>query len=341
MTGELSIFALSETRPVAERIAESLQLALAALEERSFEDGEHKIRPLESVRGRDVYVIQSLCGDQRLSVNDKLCRLLFLISTLKDAAAARVTAVVPYLCYARKDRRTKSRDPVTTRYVAALFEAAGVDRVLTVDVHNPAAYQNAFRCGTEHLEARLLFADHVVERFADESIVVVSPDAGGVKRATAFRNTLRSALGRDIPLAFLEKQRSEGVVSGEAVVGPVDGRCAVIIDDLISTGTTLVRAAEACRRLGATRVLAMATHGVFTSESNEVLAAADALESIVITNTVPPVRITHDQARAKLTVLDAAPLLGVAIRRMHTNGSLVELMSDERAAHSGPTAAAP
>ena len=122
-------------------------------EERECEDGEHKARPLISVRGKNVFVVQSLYGDDRQSGNDKLCRLLFSIDALKDAAAARVTAVVPYLAYARKDRKTKPRDPVTTRYVAALFEAVGIDTVMTLDVHNLAAFQNAFRCRPEHLEA--------------------------------------------------------------------------------------------------------------------------------------------------------------------------------------------
>src|SRR5690606_10337866 len=130
-----------------------------------FEDGEHKIRPLTSVRGRDVYVLSSLYGETDRSPDEKLCRLLFFIATLRDNGATRVTAVVPYLAYARKDRRTQSRDPVTTRYVASLFEAVGVDRVVTLDVHNLAAFQNAFRCRTEHLEARMLFVRHLVERF--------------------------------------------------------------------------------------------------------------------------------------------------------------------------------
>jgi len=320
-----AIFALSETQPFAERVAAELRLPLGEIRERSFEDGEHKNRPMESVRGRDVFVVQSLHGDDSLSVNDKLCRLLFLIRTLKDAAAARVTAVLPYLCYARKDRQTKTRDPVTTRYVAMLFEAVGVDRVLTIDVHNLAAYQNAFRCVTEHLEARLLFAEHLLQRAGDEEIVVVSPDAGGVKRATAFRETLATATGRDVPLAFLEKKRSAGVVSGDAVVGPIEGRVAVIVDDLI---------ADACQRMGATRIFAMATHGVFSSEANDVFADADALESVLITNTVPLVRMTSDRAKARLKVLDIAPLFAEAIRRMHTNESLVELMSDDRLAQA-------
>jgi ribose-phosphate pyrophosphokinase len=154
----LALFSLRAGQAYAERVAAHLGVPLAPHEEREFEWGQHKARPLESVRGKDVYVVESLHGDVGQSVNDKLCRLLFFLGALRDAAAARVTAVVPFLCYARKERKTKPRDPVTTRYVAALFEAVGVDRVVTLEVHDLAAFQNAFRCRTEHLDARRTFA---------------------------------------------------------------------------------------------------------------------------------------------------------------------------------------
>ena len=140
----IAVFAPKSGREFGERVCSHLGIAPCALEERDFEDGEHKTRPLESVRGKDVFVIQSLYGDAGQSVNDKLCRLLFFLGALRDASAERVTAVVPYLCYARKDRRSKSRDPVTTRYFAELFEAMGIDRLVTLDVHNLAAFQNEF-----------------------------------------------------------------------------------------------------------------------------------------------------------------------------------------------------
>jgi ribose-phosphate pyrophosphokinase len=220
---ELKLFALSATRGFGERVAERLALPLGKHEEREFEDGEHKARPLESVRGRDVYVIQSLHGDVEQSANDKLVRLLFFLGALKDAGAERVTAVVPYLCYARKDRRSKPRDPISSRYVAALFEAVRVDRVVTLDVHNIAAYENAFRIGIDHLEARPLFVDHFAADALEGPITVVSPDVGGVKRADAFRESLERRLRRPIAGGFMEKRRSEGVVSGELLVGEVAG----------------------------------------------------------------------------------------------------------------------
>ena len=166
---------------------------LAAHEEREFEDGEHKARPLSVVCGADV-LLQSLHGGPEQSANDKLCRLLFFIGALKDAGARRVTALVPYLCYARKDRRTKPNDPVTTRYVASLFEAVGTGAVVTLDVHNPAAFENAFRCPTVALTAAPLFVDYV-KTLADESMCVVSPDPGGTKRADAVSRGAGSRAG--------------------------------------------------------------------------------------------------------------------------------------------------
>ncbi|HYL57039.1 MAG TPA: ribose-phosphate pyrophosphokinase [Gemmatimonadales bacterium] len=322
---ELTLFAPEASRDFGAKVAQALGLPLAHHEERAFEDGEHKSRPLVNVRGRDVFVLHSLYGDARESANDKLCRLLFFIGALKDAAAARVTALVPYLCYARKDQKTKPRDPVTTRYVAALFEAVGTDRIVTIDVHNLAAYQNAFRCGTDHLEARGLFVEYLRPRLGDSAAVVVSPDIGGVKRADRFRVALGATLGREVPLAIMEKERSGGVVTGQALVGDVAGRVAVVIDDLISTGTTLARVAAACRERGATRVVAAATHGIFSEDANARLAEP-ALAEVIVTDTVPPIRLTAPAVLRKLVVLDAAPLFAAAARRIHEGGSLVELL---------------
>jgi ribose-phosphate pyrophosphokinase len=323
----LRLFALNTSRPYGERVAAALGVALASHEEREFEDGEHKARPLENVRGRDVYVIQSLYGEPGMSANDKLIRLLFFIGALKDASAARVTAVCPYLAYSRKDRRTKPRDPVSSRYVAQLFEAVGTDRVVTLDVHNLAAYQNAFRIPAEHLEARGLFVAWFAACLQDDPIVVVSPDAGGIKRADAFRDALSRALGRPVAAAFMDKRRSEGVVSGEAVVGEVGGRTAIIIDDLISSGTTLARAAAACKALGASRVYAAASHGMFAGAAAEVLANP-ALEKVLVTDTIPPFRLPPALLGSRVEVLDSAPLFAEAIRRLHSGGSLVELLQD-------------
>lgn len=324
---DLSLFALDASRPFGERVATALGVALTLHEEREFEDGEHKARPLENVRGHDVYVIHSLYGEPGISANDKLVRLLFFIAALKDASASRVTAVCPYLAYSRKDRRSKPRDPVSSRYIAQLFEAVGSDRMLTLDVHNLAAYQNAFRIPAEHLEARGLFVEWFAARLSQDDIVVVSPDAGGVKRADAFRISLSRALGRPLDSAFMEKRRSEGMVSGDAVVGEVKGRTAIIVDDLISSGTTLARAAAACKRLGAEKVFAAASHGAFNGVAAEVLADP-ALDKVLVTDSIPPFRLRPSLLVERVEVLDSAPLFAEAIRRLHGGGSLVELLQD-------------
>jgi ribose-phosphate pyrophosphokinase len=321
----LRLFALSESHALGQSIGSNLGLPLSAHEERDFEDGEHKTRPLENVRGCDVFVIQSLYSEPGLSVNDKLCRLLFFIGALKDASAQSVTAVLPYLAYARKDRKTKPRDPVTTRYMAQLLEAVGVDRVVTLDVHNLAAFQNAFRCPTDHLEAKNLFVEHFGAWVRDLEVVVVSPDIGGVKRAEQFREALGHCLNRPAGSAFMEKQRSAGVVSGEALVGDIKGKAAIIIDDMISTGGTISRTAHACRSQGAQSVHAAAAHGIFVGKADQVVADP-ALDSLVVTNTLPPFRLDPELVRSRLTVLDVAPLFADAIRRIHNGGSIVDLL---------------
>ena len=325
MNGELVLFALGGSTRLGRDVAAGLGTELAPLEEREFEDGEHKARPLANVRNRDVIVLHSLHGDGTRSADEKLVRLLFFAGALKDSAASRVTAVVPYLAYARKDRKTKARDPVTTRYVAQLMEAVGIDRVVALDVHNVAAYQNAFRCRVEHLEAACLFVRRLAPSLGSGPVVVVSPDSGGVKRAEDFRRRLREALGRPVPLAFAEKHRSGRVVSGEALVGDVGGATAIVVDDLIASGTTMARAALACRSRGATAVYAVATHGVFAEGANEVLGG-DAFERIYVTDSVEPAPTRSAALAGKLEYVGIAEFLAEAVLRIHNGGSLSELM---------------
>jgi len=321
---KLLLFALHGADELGSAIAAKLGQPLAAHEEREFEDGEHKARPLETVREASVFVLDSLHGGPERSANDKLCRLLFFVGALKDAGAARVTALTPYLCYARKDRRTKPNDPVTIRYVASLFEAVGTDAIVTLDVHNPAAFENAFRRITVALTAAPLFVDYV-KRLPDEKLCIVSPDTGGAKRADALHEALESALGRPIGKGFADKRRSAGVVSGDLFVGDVAGGTALIIDDLISTGGTLVRAACAARKAGATHVTALVTHGLFMPGA-EVALADPAIDRIVITDSVPAFRLCSGTARAKLDILPVAPLLAEAVRRLHAGDTLGDLL---------------
>jgi ribose-phosphate pyrophosphokinase len=322
----IDLFALNATREFGVKVAGELGIELAAHEEREFEDGEHKARPLVSVRGHDVYLIQSLHSGPAASVNDKLCRLLFFISTLKENGARRVTAVIPYLAYARKDRQTKPRDPVTTRYLAVLLEAAGADLVMTLEVHNIVAFQNAFRCQTIHLDPRRLFAKEALALvIGDKPVVVASPDPGGVKRAQLFRETLEASLGRPVGSAFLEKRRSAGVVSGELLIGEVDGATVLVVDDLISTGGTLARAAKACRGHGAEKVFAFAAHGLFVGGASEVIRQSE-LATTFVMDTVPPFRLASGMLDCRVRIVSAAPLFAEAIRRCHSGGPITELV---------------
>ena len=313
---DVRLFGLGSSRPQARAVAAALGMELAAHEEREFEDGEHKARPLESVRGMDAYVVHSLHGEPDQSGNDKLCRLLFFLAALRDHGAARVSALVPYLCYARKDRRTQPGDPLISRYVAQLFEAVGTDCIATLDVHNPAAFENAFRCRTEHVLACALFASRLAGDFSGREVVVVSPDAGGMKRADALRLALAERLGAPVGLGMMEKRRSRGVVSGEALFADVAGCAVVIVDDMIASGSTVLRAAHAARSAGAASVVAVASHGLFVGDAGDALADP-ALDRILVTDSVPPFRIQGRAATGRVEVLAAAPLFAAAIVRMH------------------------
>lgn len=318
----MRIFALQGTRELGRSVAASLERNLDEHEERDFEDGEHKSRPKDSVRGEDVYVVSSLAGDEAASANDRLVKLLFFLGACRENGAGRVTAVVPYLAYSRKDRQTKRRDPVTTRYVAQLFEAMGTDCVITLDVHNVSAFQNAFRCRTLHLEARHLLARRILVLAAGAPVTVFSPDSGGIKRAQLLRETYED-LGGDARLGFMEKRRSGGVVSGDLFAGDVEGTAVFLVDDMISTGGTMLRAAAACRERGAASVHAVASHGLFRFGS-EALLQADAIDSIVVTDSVAGA----ERRGAGVEIVPVGPLIGETIRRLNFGepvGDLAEL----------------
>lgn len=323
----LRLFAPHASADLGHKIADALGEPLASHEERDFEDGEHKTRPLDNVRGADVYVAHSLHGGPLESVNDKLCRLLFLIGALKDGGARRVTALVPYLCYARKERRTKPGDPVTTRYVASLFEAVGTDAVVTLEVHNGAAFENAFRCPTVALTSAPLFVDYWQSAdpaaTGEHDVCVISPDPGGLKRAELFREALQAATGRPVTKGMADKHRSAGRIGGDFFAGDVAGRTAVIVDDIVSTGATLLHAARLARQAGAVRVVALVTHGLFTPGAAEVIADP-AIDRVAVTDTVAPFRLGNVACRDKIDTVPAAPLLAEAVRRLHANEALTD-----------------
>ncbi|MBK6862546.1 MAG: ribose-phosphate pyrophosphokinase [Ideonella sp.] len=313
------LFCLDSDCGFALALAAALDETLARHEDRRFEDGEHKLRPLVDPRGDDVYVVSSLHGGLQDSPHDKLCRLLLFLATLREHGAARVTAVVPYLAYARKDRQTKPLDPVTLRYVAQLFEAMGTDQMIVLEAHNVAAFQNAFRCPTQHLEAHRAFDALVPELAGEGPLAVASPDPGGVKRALLWRESLEARLVRPVHFAMVDKRRSLGLVtSSRLVAGDVDGATVLLLDDLIASGETMLGAAAALRHAGARKVVALAAHGLFVGAAATVLAEPG-IDTVVVTDSVPAFRLPPGgTAASKLRVVSAAPLFAQAIRESHT-----------------------
>ncbi len=313
----MKLFAMNASSGLGERVAELLGHRLDAHEEREFSHGEHKVRPLVDVWSEDVYVISSLHGDSTLSVNDKICRLLFFVGALKDAGASSVTAVLPYLAYSRKDRRTKPRDPVTTRYLATTLESVGVDRIVTVDVHSPTALDNSFRCPAVNLSTTELFADYFFRTIGDTVDSIVAPDLGGVKATRVFVDAYADLSHASLPMAVMDKRRSEGIVSGSGLVGTV-GDHVLIVDDMIGSGTTLCRAASACIEAGATRVSVGATHGLFQEGAPRLFEQAG-IDAIVVTDTVAIDRLSLAAAsRERIITIGCAPLLAECLRSMQT-----------------------
>ncbi len=311
----MKLFALNASSALGVRIAAQLGCGLDSHEEREFSYGEHKARPLVSVQGEDVYVISSLHGDRDFSVNDKICRLLFFIGALKDAGAGRVTAVSPYLAYSRKDRRTKSRDPVTTRYLATALQSVGTDRVVTMDIHNLAAFENSFRCPTVNLETTGLFADYFHRTASDDIDSIVSPDLGGIKATRRLADAYSRRSGRTLGFSVMDKRRSEGQVSGSGLIGTV-GEHVLIVDDMIGSGTTLCRATAACLEAGAARVSVGATHGLF-QEGATALFAQSGIDTITVSDSVAIENLgLPDEDLARVQCIGTADMIAECIREL-------------------------
>jgi len=322
-------FCLQGSRALGEAIAAHSGWPISPHEEREFESGEHKIRALVDVGGRDVFILHHLDGEMPQtgappqSANDKLIRMLFFIGSLKNAGARQITAMTPYLPYARKDRRTKSRDPVSMRYVAELFEAMGTDVLVTLDIHNLGAFENAFRtCRAENLTAANIMADAVMKVLGDDAATVVSPDAGGEKRAELFRVVLEKRTGRPVGNALLEKHRSGGVVTGSLFAGDVNGRTVIIVDDMISSGGTIMRAVQACREHGAARVFAMATHGLFSGNPTPLFEKGGPDRLFVSDSVAVPSKLLAE----RLQIVSVAPLLAKAMACLDDGGALYDLV---------------
>ena len=325
---EARLFVLTESRAIADSVAQNAALAIAPLEDRRFEDGEFKLRPLESVRGHTTFVLQSLAGTVERPASERLLRLLFLLNVLRDDGATRRVALVPYLAFARKERRTQPRDPVNTRYVAQLLEISGADQLIALDVHNSAAIDNAFRIPTDHLTALPMMAHHFASCDSGAKVTVVSPDIGGIKRVQIFRELLESRLGREVEQAFIEKRRAQGIVSTGMLVGEVIGREVVVLDDLCSTGGTLMRAANICRRAGAKSVHVAVTH-MLSAVGLMALLRSEDISTIITTDSIAaPLALPQTAGSLdKLVTLPIAPLFGQAVRRILARKPVTPLLT--------------
>ncbi len=312
MKDEIKIFTGSANRPLAEAIGRYVDVPLGQAEIGRFSDGEVQVEITENVRGGDVFVIQSICTPG----NDHLMELLLMLDAFKRASARRITAVVPYYGYARQDRKVAPRVPISAKLVADLITTAGASRVLTVDLH-AGQIQGFFDVPVDNVYATPVLLEYLRGRIGRRDVTVISPDAGGVERARAFAKRL------DANLAIIDKRRARpNEVAEMQIIGEVDGRVAVIVDDMVDTAGTLAAAAEAVRGAGAPLVLACATHPVLSGNAIPRLAQSS-IDELIVTDTIPLRR--EATKLAKLHVLSVAPLLGEAIRRTHEEASISSL----------------
>jgi len=314
---DIKIFAGNSNRPLAEEISEKIGLPLGAATVGKFNDGECAINIGEVVRGSDVFVIQSTCAP----VNDNLVELLIMIDALKRASAGRITAVMPYFGYARQDRKAKARDPISAKLVANLITTAGADRVLTMDLHTPQL-QGFFDIPVDHLMGVPVMAEYFKKIFEDTSdVVAVSPDVGSVTRTRMFAEWL------DIPIAIIDKRRPRANVSEVMnVIGDVKGKRAVLIDDLIDTGGTIVNGANALMEMGAKEVYTCCTHGVLSDPACERIDKSCIKEAVML-NTIP---LPKNRPVSKITSLSVASLFAEAIERIYGDISISTLFAQKK-----------
>jgi ribose-phosphate pyrophosphokinase len=311
------IFSGNSNPQLADEIAKRLKLHVGKALVTEFKNEETRVEIGENVRGSEVFVVQPICkSPDGKGVNDSLMELLLMIDALKRASAARITAVIPYYGYAKQDKKTKGREPISAKVVANLLKITGAKRIVTLDLH-AAQIQGFFDIPVDNLMAMPVLTNYLKkEGLCDDKIVVVSPDAGGVHRAELFAKRLGSSL------AIVFKRRPEPDVSEVTdIVGDVDGKIAVIVDDMISTGGTLAKAAEAIKGRGATQVYTVASHGIFAGDAVKVLEES-AIEKVIVTNTIPLPGIEN---HAKFVQLSIAQTFADAISRITTNRSVSEL----------------
>ncbi|WP_057754304.1 ribose-phosphate diphosphokinase [Weissella kandleri] len=304
----LKVFSLSGNRPLAEKIADSIGVELSNINIARFSDGEIQINIEESVRGDNVYVIQSTSAP----VNDNLMELLIMIDALRRASAKTINVVMPYYGYARQDRKARSREPITAKLVANMLETVGATRVLALDLH-AAQIQGFFDIPVDHMAGSAKLADYLLTSgIANENTIVVSPDHGGVTRARA----LAELLGSSEPIAIIDKRRPKANVAQIMnIIGDVKGKRAIMIDDMIDTGGTIAKGAQKLKDEGASEVYVVATHAVFSSDAVENLQNS-VFEKVIVTDSID---LPEDKKFSKLVQVTVADLIAEAIVRINEN----------------------
>lgn len=308
--GGMKVFTGNANKDLAEKICKELGVPLGQCDVSHFSDGEINVNIGETVRGIDVFIIQSTCTP----VNDNLMETLILIDAVKRASAGRINAVIPYYGYARQDRKAKAREPITAKLVANLFTIAGADRVISMDLH-AAQIQGYFDIPVDHLSSIPILAEYF-RNIIDADTVVVSPDLGGVTRARSFANLL------DLPIAIIEKRRPKANVSEVMnVIGDIEGKNVILIDDIIDTAGTITKAASVLKNFGAKKVYGCATHGVLSGPAIDRINESE-LEKFIISDTIP---LTEEKKIDKIEVVSVSGLFAEAIKRIHNNESVSKL----------------
>ncbi len=313
MDGRLQLFSGTANRPLATAIADDLSVHLGRAVVGTFPNGETRVKIEENVRGSDVFIIQPMCAP----VNHHIMELALMIDAVKRASAGRITAVVPYFAYAKQEKKTSGREPISAKVIANFLVTAGADRLLTLDLHAPAI-EGFFDIPVDHLRAAPILANHV-KREGFRDLVVVSPDSGGVARADDFRSRVGGGLA-----IFSKMRHAPDAVAMLDMVGEVSGKTAILIDDMISTGGTLIEAARQLRERGATAVFAAAVHPVFSDGSLSLIAGSP-IERVWVTDTLLVNR--EAAATARVEVLTVSPLLAQAILRIHKDLSVSSLFT--------------
>jgi ribose-phosphate pyrophosphokinase len=347
MVRSLCLFGLNGSKGFAKSVAHWLDIGVGDHVERRFSDGEFYVKSLENVRQKHVCVISSLASDQHMSAGDKLITLALFVGSLKDASADRITVVCPYLAFSRQDRKTESRAPISTKYVAQMLESVGVDRFITLDAHSLSAFQNSFRIPTDNLSSVFLFADiitgldrdgrNIIQRELVTSVgtnaintplksygkdlCFLAPDHGSAERTRRLCRAVSERLGLNLNIAVFNKWRDkDGEVCGSDIIGEVAGKKVIMFDDMICSGSTLAHAQNAVDEAGGEVAAVCATFGLFVGSANENMAG---MPKIVVTDAVDPYRL--EVLPGKLEIISTTRLIARTIKRAHEGGSVSEL----------------